>query len=48
VFWSAKAATVTLDGKRLSEYFEEESSSLDLDTKIYDRDEILMRLQAEA
>jgi large subunit GTPase 1 len=28
VFWSAKSATVALDGKRLSGYFEEESSLL--------------------
>jgi large subunit GTPase 1 len=48
VFWSAKAATATLEGKMLSGYSEEESSSLDLDTKIYGRDELLMRLQAEA
>ncbi|CAN6339020.1 unnamed protein product [Urochloa humidicola] len=48
VFWSAKAATATLEGKKLSGYSEEESASLDLDTKIYGRDELLMRLQAEA
>ncbi|CAN6329935.1 unnamed protein product [Urochloa humidicola] len=48
VFWSAKAATATLEGKNLSGYSEEESASLDLDTKIYGRDELLMRLQAEA
>jgi large subunit GTPase 1 len=48
VFWSAKAATATLEGKRLNGYTEDESSSVDLDTKIYGRDELLMRLQAEA
>ena len=48
VFWSAKAATATLEGKKLSGYSEEESASLDLDTKIYGRDELLMRLQTEA
>lgn len=32
----------------LSGYSEEESASLDLDTKIYGRDELLMRLQGEA
>jgi len=48
VFWSAKAATATLEGKKLSGYSEEESASLDLDTKIYGRDELLMKLQAEA
>ncbi|KAK3140265.1 hypothetical protein QOZ80_5AG0398350 [Eleusine coracana subsp. coracana] len=48
VFWSAKAATAVLEGKKLSGYSEEESTSLDLDTKVYGRDELLMRLQAEA
>ncbi|PWZ52607.1 GTPase LSG1-2 [Zea mays] len=48
VFWSAKAATATLEGKKLSGYSEGESASLDLDTKIYERDELLMKLQAEA
>ncbi|GJN35537.1 hypothetical protein PR202_gb24324 [Eleusine coracana subsp. coracana] len=48
VFWSAKAATAILEGKKLSGYSEEESTSLDLDTKVYGRDELLMRLQAEA
>jgi large subunit GTPase 1 len=48
VFWSAKAATATLEGKKLTGYSAEESASLDLDTKIYGRDELLMRLQAEA
>ena len=48
MFWSAKAATATLEGKKLSGYSEEESASLDLDTKIYGRDELLMKLQAEA
>ncbi|KQJ85744.1 GTPase LSG1-1 [Brachypodium distachyon] len=48
VFWSAKAATATLEGKMLSGYSEEDSVSLDVDTKIYGRDELLIRLQAEA
>ncbi|KAF0914710.1 hypothetical protein E2562_031214 [Oryza meyeriana var. granulata] len=48
VFWSAKAATATLEGKKLSGYSEEDFASLDLDTKIYGRDELLMRLQTEA
>uniref|UniRef100_A0A0A9CFJ6 CP-type G domain-containing protein n=1 Tax=Arundo donax TaxID=35708 RepID=A0A0A9CFJ6_ARUDO len=48
VFWSAKAATAILEGKTLSGYSEEEAASLDLDTKIYGRDELLTRLQAEA
>ncbi|CAM0948764.1 unnamed protein product [Alopecurus aequalis] len=48
VFWSAKAATATLEGKTLSGHSEEASDSLDMDTKIYGRDALLMRLQAEA
>ncbi|XP_006664755.2 GTPase LSG1-2-like [Oryza brachyantha] len=48
VFWSAKAATATLEGKTLGGYSEDDSASLDLDTKIYGRDELLMRLQTEA
>ncbi|KAG8092826.1 hypothetical protein GUJ93_ZPchr0012g20709 [Zizania palustris] len=48
VFWSAKVATATLEGKSLSGYSEEDSVSIDLDTKIYGRDELLMRLQTEA
>ncbi|KAI4988453.1 hypothetical protein ZWY2020_030083 [Hordeum vulgare] len=46
VFWSAKAATATLEGKMSSG--EEDSASPDMDTKIYGREELLMRLQAEA
>ncbi|CAN6343829.1 unnamed protein product [Urochloa humidicola] len=51
-FWSAKAATSTLEVKMSNEDSEEESASLDLDTIprciMYGRDELLMRLQAEA
>ncbi|URE15628.1 Large subunit GTPase 1 [Musa troglodytarum] len=53
VFWSAKAATAALEGKQLIGQFEEEKASKelihsDLDTKIYSRDELLVRLQSEA
>uniref|UniRef100_A0ACD5W8W7 Uncharacterized protein n=2 Tax=Avena sativa TaxID=4498 RepID=A0ACD5W8W7_AVESA len=48
VFWSAKAATAKLEGKIASGYSEEDSASLDMDTRIYGRDELLMRLQTEA
>uniref|UniRef100_A0A0D9Y1I6 CP-type G domain-containing protein n=1 Tax=Leersia perrieri TaxID=77586 RepID=A0A0D9Y1I6_9ORYZ len=48
VFWSAKAATATLEGKQLGGYSEQDSASLDLDTKIYGRDELLKKLQTEA
>ncbi|KAF8655674.1 hypothetical protein HU200_060994 [Digitaria exilis] len=49
IFWSAKATNATVEGKKLSGCSDEESASLDSDTlKIYDRDELLMRLQAEA
>ncbi|KAM0910491.1 hypothetical protein ACQ4PT_014114 [Festuca glaucescens] len=47
LFWSAKAATAALEGKKLSGYSMEESDT-DLDTKIYGRDELLVRLQGEA
>ncbi|KAF7070213.1 hypothetical protein CFC21_075756 [Triticum aestivum] len=46
VFWSAKAATATLEGKMSSG--KEDSASSDMDTKIYGREELLTRLQAEA
>ncbi|KAF7056658.1 hypothetical protein CFC21_064043 [Triticum aestivum] len=46
VFWSAKAATATLEGKMSSG--EQGSASPDMDTKISGREELLMRLQAEA
>ncbi|GMN46895.1 hypothetical protein TIFTF001_016060 [Ficus carica] len=45
VFWSAKAATAALEGKKLKNSLQE---SDDPDTKIYGRDELLARLQAEA
>ncbi|KAI3461238.1 hypothetical protein Pfo_017901 [Paulownia fortunei] len=51
VFWSAKAASAALEGKKLSLFFGMQSSqqeSADVDTKIYDRDELLARLQSEA
>lgn len=47
-FWSAKAASAALEGKRLSSHWEEESTLSDSDTKIYGRDELLARLQTEA
>ncbi|KAK6144165.1 hypothetical protein DH2020_020985 [Rehmannia glutinosa] len=51
VFWSAKAATATLEGKKLNPSFGMQSSqheTSDADTKIYGRDELLVRLQFEA
>ncbi|KAK6138171.1 hypothetical protein DH2020_028107 [Rehmannia glutinosa] len=51
VFWSAKAATATLEGKKLNPSFGMQSSqheTSDADTKIYGRDELLARLQFEA
>ncbi|KAI4984675.1 hypothetical protein ZWY2020_017305 [Hordeum vulgare] len=47
LFWSAKAATATLEGKKLSSQIMEESDT-ELDTKIYGREELLVRLQGEA
>ncbi|XP_043689157.1 GTPase LSG1-1-like [Telopea speciosissima] len=51
VFWSAKAASAALEGKILSGLWEKQGT-LDgadyTDTKIYGRDELLARLQAEA
>ncbi|EMS54804.1 hypothetical protein TRIUR3_20330 [Triticum urartu] len=47
LFWSAKAATAVLEGKKLSSQTMEESDT-DLDTKIYGREELLVRLQGEA
>ncbi|KAG8371106.1 hypothetical protein BUALT_Bualt13G0052300 [Buddleja alternifolia] len=43
VFWSAKAATDALEGKKPSQ-----QETTDTDTKIYSRDELLTRLQSEA
>ncbi|KAF8395472.1 hypothetical protein HHK36_019418 [Tetracentron sinense] len=51
VFWSAKAASAALEGKSFSSLWEAQNTlheSDDLDTKIYDRDDLLARLQAEA
>ncbi|XP_047048572.1 GTPase LSG1-1-like [Lolium rigidum] len=48
VFWSAKAATAKLEGKMSDGHSGEDSVSLDMDTKVYGRDELLMRLQTEA
>ncbi|MQL92294.1 hypothetical protein Taro_024927, partial [Colocasia esculenta] len=53
VFWSAKAASAVLESKRLKIPWEEsasgqESASSSEDTKIYSRNELLSRLQAEA
>lgn len=45
MFWSAKAATAALEGKKLKNSLQE---SDDPDTKLYGRDELLARLQAEA
>lgn len=45
VFWSAKAATAELEGKKHVFSLEETVNS---DTKIYRRDELLSRLQSEA
>ncbi|PRQ32641.1 putative GTP-binding protein, orthogonal bundle [Rosa chinensis] len=51
VFWSAKAASVAIEGKQLSSPWSTENcqqNSEDPDTKIYGRDELLARLQSEA
>lgn len=53
LFWSAKAATAVLEGKKLNSRWEEEeisreSTHADADTKVYGRDELLARLQMEA
>ncbi|KAL0370236.1 UNVERIFIED_CONTAM: GTPase LSG1-2 [Sesamum angustifolium] len=51
VFWSAKAATAALEGKKLSLSLgiqSHQQESADADTKIYGRDELLSRLQSEA
>ena len=51
LFWSAKAASATLDGKKLSTQWntnEPQNGVDDPDTKIYARDELLARLQYEA
>ncbi|KAL2540974.1 GTPase LSG1-2 [Abeliophyllum distichum] len=51
LFWSAKAASAALEGKKLSFSDATQSNlqeSADADTKIYGRDELLARLQSEA
>ncbi|XP_057955026.1 GTPase LSG1-2 [Malania oleifera] len=51
VFWSAKAASALLEGKKISALWQMESSQHevdDVDTRIYGRDELLARLQSEA
>ncbi|XP_023005987.1 GTPase LSG1-2 [Cucurbita maxima] len=51
LFWSAKAASATLEGKKLSSRWntdEPQDGLDDHDTKIYGRDELLARLQYEA
>ncbi|XP_061353652.1 GTPase LSG1-1-like [Gastrolobium bilobum] len=51
IFWSAKAASASLEDKRFgSSSLEADDSGRNnnLDTKIYDRDELLARLQSEA
>lgn len=53
LFWSAKAASSAFEGKKLSSQWDEnkwarESTPSHLDTKLYGRDELLARLQAEA
>lgn len=50
VFWSAKAASASLEGKKLNYHWEDEKFSQEAtpDAKIYGRTELLARLQAEA
>ncbi|KAL6007217.1 hypothetical protein ACLOJK_032713 [Asimina triloba] len=48
LFWSAKAASAALEGKKLSSPWAQDSSSTNADTKIYGREELLAWLQAEA
>ncbi|GAU19965.1 hypothetical protein TSUD_273000 [Trifolium subterraneum] len=49
IFWSAKAATAVLEGKKLgSSQADNMVSANNPDTKIYGRDELLARLQSEA
>ncbi|KAK8967851.1 hypothetical protein KSP40_PGU016490 [Platanthera guangdongensis] len=48
LFWSAKHASAILEGKRLTQPVEEQSPLSDPDTKIYGREDLLARLQAEA
>lgn len=51
LFWSAKAASAALEGKKLRVQWEDQNTkteSVSDDTKIYGRDELLARLQSEA
>jgi large subunit GTPase 1 len=49
IFWSAKAATAVLEGKKLgSSQADNMARANNPDTKIYGRDELLARLQSEA
>lgn len=49
IFWSAKAATAVLEGKKLGSSQADNMANADNpDTKIYGRDELLARLQSEA
>ncbi|KAI9107637.1 hypothetical protein K1719_021300 [Acacia pycnantha] len=50
IFWSAKAATAALEGKKLPSSLDAENlkKSCNPDIKIYGRDELLARLQSEA
>ncbi|KAK7261155.1 hypothetical protein RIF29_27460 [Crotalaria pallida] len=51
IFWSAKAASAALEGKKLWSSLEDEDymgRNNNPDTKIYGRDELLERLQSEA
>ncbi|XP_047971696.1 GTPase LSG1-1-like isoform X1 [Salvia hispanica] len=48
LFWSAKAATAALEGKELSLSIGTQQDLANSGTKVYGRDELLARLQAEA
>ncbi|KAK7263480.1 hypothetical protein RJT34_31071 [Clitoria ternatea] len=50
IFWSAKAASATLEGKKLGLSWEDDNTQRtnNPDTQIYGRDELLARLQSEA
>ncbi|XP_030522300.1 GTPase LSG1-2 [Rhodamnia argentea] len=52
VFWSAKAASAELEGKKLADPWKKQNNSQeekdDPSTKLYGREELLMRLQFEA
>ncbi|KAJ4826807.1 GTPase LSG1-2 [Turnera subulata] len=51
LFWSAKAASAALEGKTLNGPWNHQANrqeTNDTDTKIYERDELLARLQSEA